>query len=89
MFADDDESFTDQLGYELEEAWKSVGCEVSYFNDLISLRGGYFWDVTGARVGPTFGGGVKVARFALDIAVDEYMYDFETSNRKFSLSYQF
>ncbi len=89
MFADEDKGFFDQMRYELDEAWKSVALELSYFDDLISLRGGYFWDVEGARVGPTFGGGVKVARFSLDIAVDQYVYDFPTVNRKFSLSYQF
>ncbi len=89
MFADEDKPFFDQLGYEAYEAWKSVGLELSYFQDLISLRGGYFWDMEGARTGPTFGGGISVARFSLDIAIDQKIYEFSTVNRKFSLSYKF
>ncbi len=89
MFADEDKSFIEQLDYEAWEAWKSIGLELSYFGGFICLRGGYFWDTEGARVGPTFGGGVKISHFSFDIAVDQYIYDFRTDNYKFSLSYQF
>lgn len=88
MFSDPDKTFGEKLGYEFWEAWKSVGLEVNYF-DFIIMRGGWFWDMDGARTGPTFGGGVKVARFSFDLAVDQKIYEFKTSNYKFSLSYQF
>jgi hypothetical protein len=41
------------------------------------------------RVGVTFGGGIKYKGFQLDVGIDEMIYDFETANRKFSLSYTF
>ncbi len=40
-------------------------------------------------IGLTFGGGLEYARFKFDISVDQLIYDFPTSNYKFSLSYQF
>lgn len=41
------------------------------------------------KVGVTFGAGVKYAGFQLDVGVDENIYDFTTTNRKFSLTYTF
>lgn len=40
-------------------------------------------------VGLCFGGGIEYARFKFDLSVDQMIYDFNTSNYKFSLSYQF
>jgi hypothetical protein len=40
-------------------------------------------------IGMTFGGGIEFARFKFDVSVDQLIYDFPTSNYKFSLSYQF
>lgn len=40
-------------------------------------------------IGLTFGGGLEYARFKFDISVDQMIYDFPTSNYKFSLSYRF
>jgi hypothetical protein len=122
MFYDPEDtlSFFQELGYELNESWKSLGVEFWYF-DMLSLRVGYFEDATGARgglvfnqggsaqthitladylfggsakrsgdfsgLGFTLGGGVKFKGFQFDIGVDQWIYDFPTSNYKFSLSY--
>ncbi|MBN2620050.1 PorV/PorQ family protein [candidate division WOR-3 bacterium] len=88
MFADEDNSFFENVKYELEEAWKAIGLEVDYYN-FIKLRGGYFIDTEGKRQGLTFGGGIHAAGFSLDVGIDQAIYDFSTTNRKFSLSYQF
>ena len=88
MFPDQDNSFFENLQYEFEEAWKSIGLEINYY-DFVSLRGGYFHDQEGARKGLTFGGGVQVSRFSLDVGIDQAIYDFTTSNYKFSLTYSF
>jgi len=55
MFYDplDTLTFSQEFSYELKEAWKSFGIELTYY-DLITARLGYFEDLTGAR------GGVKV-----------------------------
>jgi hypothetical protein len=88
MFADEENSFFENLQYEFEEAWKAVGLEVDYYN-FVKLRIGYFVDTEGARKGVTYGGGVRAGGFSLDVGIDQSIYDFKTSNRKFSLSYQF
>jgi hypothetical protein len=88
MFADDDNSFFENLKYEFEEAWKAVGLEIDYY-DFIKLRAGYFLDEEGQRIGLTYGGGIKAAGFSLDVGIDQSIYDFPTTNRKFSLSYRF
>lgn len=88
MFANPNNTFFENLKYELQEAWKGVGLEINYF-DFVQLRGGYFYDFEGKRIGFTFGGGIKASGFSLDVGVDEAMYDFKTTNRKFSLNYQF
>lgn len=88
MFADRNNTFFENLSYEFHEAWKSVGLELNYF-DFIILRGGYFYDWEGARKGFTYGGGIKAGGFSLDVGVDQEIYEFTTSNRKFSLSYHF
>jgi len=88
MFADQDNSFFENIRYELEEAWKAVGLEIDYYN-FIKLRGGYFIDSEGKREGLTFGGGIHASGFSLDVGVDQAIYDFTTVNRKFSLSYRF
>lgn len=41
------------------------------------------------RPGITYGIGVKYAGFQLDFGSDELIYDFETANRKFSITYTF
>lgn len=42
----------------MEEAIYGFGAEYTYL-DLISLRGGYFLDVAGSIVGPSFGAGIQ------------------------------
>ncbi len=88
MFADEENTFFENLQYEFEEAWKAVGLEIDYYN-FIKLRGGYFHDVEGQRMGFTFGGGIRAGGFSLDVGIDQAIYDFKTTNRKFSLSYRF
>ena len=88
MFANEDSTFFENLKYEFQEAWKAVGLEVDYYN-FISLRGGYFRDTEGARIGFTFGGGIKAGGFSIDVGIDQAIYEFPTTNRKFSFSYRF
>ncbi|MCK4673178.1 PorV/PorQ family protein [candidate division WOR-3 bacterium] len=88
MFAQEDNSFFENVQYEFEEAWKSVGLEIDYYN-FIKLRGGYFLDKEGERKGFTFGGGVQAGGFSIDVGIDQSIYDFPTTNRKFSFSYCF
>lgn len=88
MFADPDQTFLEKVGYEFEEAWKGIGLELDYFNFII-LRGGYFYDKEGARIGLTYGGGVRAGGFSLDVGIDQAIYEFSTSNTKFSISYYF
>jgi hypothetical protein len=88
MFADPNKSFFENMKYEFQEAWKGAGLELNYF-DFILLRGGYFYDSEGARIGFTYGGGIKAGGFSLDVGVDQNIYEFTTTNRKFSLSYHF
>jgi len=88
MFADENNTFAENLKYEFVEAWKGTGLEINYY-DFVILRGGYFYDYEGKRIGFTYGGGIKAGGFSLDVGVDQAIYDFKTTNRKFSLSYQF
>lgn len=46
-------------------------------------------DEEGARKGLTFGGGINIENFELDIGIDESIYEFPTVKRKISLSYTF
>ncbi|OYD15196.1 hypothetical protein CH330_06435 [candidate division WOR-3 bacterium JGI_Cruoil_03_51_56] len=40
-------------------------------------------------IGLCFGGGIEYGRFKLDVSIDKLIYDFSTSNYKFSFSYSF
>jgi len=40
-------------------------------------------------IGLCFGAGVEYAKFKFDLSIDQLIYDFPTSNYKFSFSYQF
>jgi hypothetical protein len=88
MFADENNTFFENLRYEIREAWKGIALEIDYY-DFVKLRFGRFWDLEGKRVGNTYGGGIKAGGFSLDVGIDQDIYEFPTSNRKFSLSYQF
>lgn len=74
------------INYELWEAWKHFGIEY-WYRDFFSARAGYFLDREGHREGPTFGGGVRFKGFQFDIGVDSELYEFETENYRFSLTY--
>ncbi len=41
------------------------------------------------KIGLTYGAGVKLGTFEFDFGIDENIYDFPTTNRKFSLTYTF
>jgi hypothetical protein len=76
------------LNYELWEAWKHFGVEY-WYRKFFSARAGYFIDREGHREGPTFGGGVSFKGFQFDIGVDSELYEFDTENYRFSLTYTF
>ena len=44
---------------------------------------------TVSSIGLCFGAGVEFMRFKFDLSMDQLIYDFPTSNYKFSFSYQF
>ncbi len=78
----------DAFTYIYQDTWKGLGAEY-VMAEMFSVRGGYFWDVVGHRVGATFGGGIDLKGLRFDIGVDAALYDFPTSNYRFSLSYSF
>jgi hypothetical protein len=88
MFADEDNTLMENLKYEFKEAWKGIGTEMTFYKTLC-LRLGYFYDYEGQKIGLTFGGGIQFKGLRFDIGIDENIYDFNTTNRKFSLSYNF
>jgi len=88
MFADEDNTFWQNMKYELDAAWKGFGLELLCYR-VFSLRGGYFYDFEGRRDGFTFGLGAQIKGFALDIGIDEVIFDFPTQNRTVSVSYRF
>ncbi len=75
------------IRYVLWEAFDHVGMEVGLM-DMIFVRGGYFADREGRRVGFTYGGGIKFKYFKLDIADDSKIYSFEeSSNLRYAFGY--
>lgn len=88
MFAQEENSFWENLKYEIKEAWKGIGLEFAFYK-IVSVRGGYFYDYEGMRKGFTFGGGINIKNFELDMGIDEKIFDFKTENRRVSLSYTF
>jgi hypothetical protein len=71
-----------------QDTWKGIGAEYTIAN-LVAARGGYFCDEAGKRKGITYGGGIKAKGLAFDIGIDSALYDFPTSNYRFSLGYSF
>ena len=59
----------------LVDAWFHAGLDYTFYN-LVSFRVGWFYDKRGARVGPTFGGGISYGGFTIDIADDTQIYEF-------------
>jgi hypothetical protein len=88
MFANEENTFWENLKYEFDEAWKAIGLELALYG-IFSLRAGYFYDCEGKREGITFGMGIAVKSFALDIGIDEDIFDFPTQNSTVSISYRF
>jgi hypothetical protein len=76
------------ITYFYQDTWKGIGVEW-VLGEMFTGRAGYFWDVIGSRVGFTYGGGINLRGLQLDIGVDAALYDFPTSNYRFSLSYFF
>ncbi|MEA1913285.1 MAG: PorV/PorQ family protein [candidate division WOR-3 bacterium] len=70
------------------DTWKALGFEYT-FNELFSLRSGYFLDRVGKRVGPTFGAGIMYKNFRFDLSVDQEIYEFKTQNYRISAQYSF
>ena len=84
----DGETFWQNAKDELEDTWVGAGLQYTYYN-FITGRVGYFLDYSGDRHGFTYGGGIRVKQFKIDIGVDSDIYDFNTSNYRVSLSYKF
>ncbi len=75
------------LAFVWRDTYKHIGLEIGFAN-LIFLRGGYFEDLLGSRVGPTFGLGAKYGNFAFDISDDRFIYAF-TNNQTNVPNYRF
>ena len=73
---------------ELDRWQKGVGAEIIIFQ-MVALRGGYFIDKKSERDGFTYGAGLKLAGFSLDLGTDSALYNFKTSNTRLSLGYEF
>ena len=76
------------LAFVWKDTYKHVGMEVS-FADLIYLRFGYFEDLIGSRVGPTFGLGAKYQNFAFDISDDRFIYEFTGTGKGSKPNFRF
>lgn len=80
-----DEMKDKQYSYIWDDTWKAAGLELGYY-EMIYFRLGYFIDEAGSRKGFTYGGGVKFRNFNFDLGVDSPLYDFPTSNYRFTLN---
>lgn len=87
-FKDMRENFEKGIEFIYKDTWKAIGVEYLYYN-FIALRVGHFWDTAGSREGLTFGGGIHIRGLRFDIGVDSELYEFDTSNYRFSLNYLF
>ncbi|MBN1150175.1 PorV/PorQ family protein [candidate division WOR-3 bacterium] len=74
-----------QYSYIWDDTWKAMGLELGYY-EMIYFRLGYFIDEAGSRKGFTYGGGVKFRNFNFDLGIDSPLYDFPTSNYRFTLN---
>lgn len=80
------------LVWVLNEAFKHAGIEIGLAN-VIYIRGGYFLDIYGDRIGPTFGIGARYRGLIIDVSDDRLIYRFNKEgeakpNIRFQLSYQ-
>ncbi len=78
--------FEDKTGQRGGVVLEKEGLTYHYsLRDVISRRDlGKF-----KSLGVTFGGGIRFMRFQFDLGVDQMIYDFPTTNYKFSFSYRF
>ncbi|MFO8061319.1 MAG: PorV/PorQ family protein [bacterium] len=84
-----DSVYVTDLEKEILDTWISIGAEYVYYN-LLAVRGGYFIDYWGKRIGYTFGGGLIINNaIRIDIGVDSDIYDFDTSNYRLSVGFRF
>ncbi len=75
------------LAFVWRDTYKHIGLEIGFAN-IIYLRAGYFEDLLGSRVGPTFGLGARYENFAFDISDDRFIYAF-TDNQNNVPNYRF
>ncbi len=80
------------LVWVMNEAFKHVGTEIGIAN-LLFLRFGYFQDIYGDRIGPTFGIGARYKGLNIDVSDDRLIYRFNKEgdskpNIRFQLSYE-
>jgi hypothetical protein len=68
------------------ENWYAVGVEVAPV-EILALRIGYFADKLSKRVGPTYGCGIALGRFQIEVASDAYIWWFLTSNWRLQVNY--
>lgn len=78
-----DEIKEKEYGYIWDDTWKAMGIELGYY-EMVFFRVGYFIDEAGSRKGFTYGGGVGFRNFNFDIGVDSPLYDFPTTNYRFT-----
>ncbi|KQC14116.1 MAG: hypothetical protein APR63_06105 [Desulfuromonas sp. SDB] len=79
-----DELKAKEYDYIWDDTWKAMGLEFGYY-EMIFVRLGYFIDEAGSRKGFTYGGGIKFRNFNFDIGIDSPLYDFPTTNYRFTL----
>jgi len=80
-----DELKAKEYDYIWDDTWKATGIELGYY-EMIFVRMGYFIDEAGSRKGFTYGGGINFRNFNFDIGVDSPLYDFPTTNYRFTLN---
>lgn len=88
VFADEEQTFWQELRNEFRGAWKGIGLELVFYR-VLAVRGGYFYDREATREGFTYGIGVSFKGLEFGIGIDEDLYDFPTRNRTLSISYRF
>ena len=68
----------------------NVGIEY-WYNDMFAIRGGYYYDFTGAIASPTFGFGLRFSNFGFDFGYTSAKKDTDplANTMRYSLSYKF
>lgn len=75
---------------ELESLVHNIGAEY-WYNDLFAIRGGLYYDKTGAIFSPTFGFGLRFGNFGFDFGYTSAKAETDPLNNtmRYSLSYKF